>query len=199
VVPLITPNETAAELQANKDKVVPHVATYGKAIIVANGLRRPSTTTFKMQQGQGSLRIYMNGSKLAEAVLGEADSTRECLPAAQVLNDVSYEVVPGVTYPPHFPYANYTKQQGDIVALDQNTILGSKCKAFKIRNEKIFFGCGKSAGNDSNVANAEGYMDDIAVIFGSGRKSYSNVGKGVPARWNLGSGITYDATPFVVQ
>ena len=195
-VPLTAPNETAAQLAAGKDKVVPHVATYGKAIIVANGLRRASATTFKEQKGQGFLRIYMNGSKLAEAPLGDAGSARECLSAAEVLNDVSYEPKAGVTYPPHLPYANYTKAQGDIVALDQNTILGKKCKAFKIRNEKVFFGCGKGTGE---VANAEGYMDDIAIIFGPGRKAYGNVGKGAPIKWNMGPGVDYNATPFTVQ
>lgn len=163
---------------------------YQAALAMAAGLRKPLPTTYKRQKGEGWLRIYLNAKLVAEAPLGTASSVRECLKAAEVLSTEPYKVA-SATFPPYMPYARYDAQAGDTVALSPTQILGTKCKAYRVRNTLAYFGCARS-----NDVTAEGDMDDILVVYGPGRSAYDNVeaGTGKPANWPIG--VTYDKTPL---
>ncbi|HZO12930.1 MAG TPA: hypothetical protein VFB62_06720, partial [Polyangiaceae bacterium] len=162
--------------------------TYQAALAMAAGLRKPLPTTYKRQKGQGSLRIYVNAELAAEAPLGTSTSTRACRKASEVLSTESYQVG-SATYPPYMPYARYDQQLGDMVALGQNQVIGSKCKAYRVRNTTANFGCARS-----EEISATGDMDDILIVYGPGRTDYANVGHGTgePINWPLG--VEYDAT-----
>jgi hypothetical protein len=163
---------------------------YQAALAMAAGIRKPLPTTYKRQKGQGSLRIYVNAELAGEAPLGTSTSTRACLTAEEVLSTESYQVG-DATYPPYMPYARYDVQLGDMVSLGQSQVLGTKCKAYRVRNTRAYFGCARS-----EEVTAEGDMDDIVIVYGLGRTSYANVesGSGAPRNWPLG--VDYDATPL---
>lgn len=162
---------------------------YQAALAMAAGLRKALPTTYKQQKGQGSLRIYLNAELAGEAPLGTSTSTRACLKAEEVLSTESYKVG-NATYPPYMPYARYDQQLGDMVALSQNQVLGTKCKAYRVRNTLAHFGCARS-----DEVTAEGDMDDILIVYGPGRTDYANVSStGEPINWPLG--VEYDATPL---
>lgn len=181
------PHTSNADLQSKKARVQPHITKFGKSVILATGLQRPGPTTFREQRGVGKLTIHVNGKVKAEAALGNSASKRDCLMSAQVLNDVNYPVGNGTTYPPHLPYANYVKGQGDVVTLGPGMELGTKCKAFKIRNTQVYVGC-----------SADGMMDNVALIFGPGRTAFDDVSDdGQPKRWSMG--VDYGMEPFVAR
>jgi hypothetical protein len=73
------------------------------------------------------------------------------------------------------------------------TLPGTICKAYRIRNTQAFFGCAKSEG-----VTAQGDMDDIVLVWGPGRSTYDNVAaSGAPKLWSIGA--SYTAEPFVVR
>jgi len=189
VVSLTVPHSSAAEAEASKAVMGADVQKYQAALVLANGLRKPLPTTYKRQQGKGTMRIFVNGELAAEGDLGAEDSARDCLPASEVLSKNSYDVN-GVTYPAWGPYASYDAAHGDIVSLGGSQTIGTKCKAYRVRNEEAFFGCAKSEG-----VNAQGDMDDITLVWGPGRTDYDNVvkGTGAPAIWPIGPSYTSKA------
>jgi hypothetical protein len=168
----------------------PALQQHQAALAMAAGIRKAQPTTYKQQQGEGYLRIYVNAELAAEAALGTSSSSRGCLKASEVLSTESYKVG-SATYPPYLPYARYEAPSGDMVALSQSQVLGTKCKAYRVRNTQAFFGC---AG--SEAVSAEGDMDDILIVYGPGRTQYENVkrGSGAPQNWPLGQ--SYDAEPL---
>jgi hypothetical protein len=166
---------------------------YGQALVLAAGLRKPLPTTYARQQGEGKLRIFANGKAVGEASLGTASSKRDCLPATEVVSARDYEV-DGDTFPAFVPYARYGgNAQSDVVSMG-GPALGTKCKAFKVRNEQAFFGCAKAQG-----VNAGGDMDDITLVWGPGRESYDNIDQssGAPKTWPIGT--SYNAAPYVAR
>ncbi len=162
---------------------------YGRALILATGLRRALPTTFQRQEGQGTLRIYANGALVAEAPLGSPQSRRDCLARAAVLGGETYDVN-GERYPAFSPYAHY---ESDAVSAGPLGF-GTMCKAYRVRNTKAVFGCAQSEG-----VNAEADMDDITLVWGPGRTRYENVDRrtGAPTIWPIGP--SYDARPLVVR
>ncbi len=189
---MVRPHQTEAELAAVAPEMAADLQKHQLALVLANGIRKPMPTTYKRQVGEGELRIYVNGELAAKAALGSQDSRRECLTAAEVVSTESYDVN-GRSYPPHIPYARYDAQQGDIVAFSPQQVIGTKCKAYRVRNTQVFFGCAQSDG-----VNASGDMDDVLLVWGPGRTEYANVGAdGSPVLWPIGA--EYDAEPLVLR
>ncbi len=56
------------------------------ALVLETGLENPLSTTYKCQRGEGAMTIYMNGEPVVQAPLGNEESARECLAAADVLS-----------------------------------------------------------------------------------------------------------------
>ncbi|MBS1983656.1 MAG: hypothetical protein JST16_05740 [Bdellovibrionales bacterium] len=141
------------------------------ALAVASGLMKAPPTSYRVQQGQGRLRIYVNGRMQASGVLGKADSHRECLKLKTVLNSGNYELGNGTSYPDFNPYSGYLESSNDEVNVPSaGGDLGSLCKGYRIRNTQVFMGCARKAG-----VTAQGDMDDIWVVFGPGREQFFNV------------------------
>ena len=170
--------------------MAPDLQKHQVALVLATGLGKPLATTYKRQEGQGAMRIFVNGEMVVEADLGTAESSRECLPAREVLAGERYEVN-GVAFPPFVPYARYEPGSGDVVAFSPEQVLGTKCKAYRVRNEEVFFGCAGSEG-----VNADADMDDITLVWGPGRTDYEDIDHetGEPVTWPIG--VDYDATPL---
>lgn len=186
---LTVPHESAGDLAAALPGMIADLTEHQVALVLATGLRKPSATSYKRQSGAGTMKIFVNGTPAAESVLGRADSARECLRAADVLSEHRYDVN-GESYPAFGKYARYDVATGDIVAFSPQQVVGTKCKAYRVRNDNVFFGCSKS-----DTANAGGDMDDIVLVWGPGRESYDNVGSdGAPALWPLG--VDYDSQPL---
>lgn len=184
--------KTDEELQAALPSMQADLQKYSAALIWANGLQKPLATTYNRQKGQGTLRIYANGRLAVEAPLGKADSARECLTMAQALPGQAYDTGNDGTYSPYLPYANVTPAaSSDIVALNPQTQLGTRCKAYKVRNVPVVFGCA----HGTAAVNAGGDMDELTLVYGKGREQYDNVGAdGKPKNWSIG--VSYGATPF---
>jgi hypothetical protein len=152
-----------------------NVARFGQPFVIASGLRDAPPTTYKAQEGAGTMTIFVNGKAAASAPLGAPDSKRDCLSRADVLKGSTYN-----------PYGGYSS---DAVASPQGTM----CKAYKIRNIPAFFGCGTTDG-----VTAQGDMDDIALIWGPGRTEYANVGAdGKPTLWPVG--VKYTSKPVAIK
>ncbi len=159
------------------------------AYAVASGLLKPPPTYYSIQKGVGVLKLYVNGKEVQEANLGDGNSSRECLPYNEVVSKVSYAIdnEAGRQFTPYIPYSGY---KSDEASLGQP--LGTFCKGFKIRNPQIFFGCG--GGNDT--VTAQGAFDEIWIVNGPGRVTFSNVGPtGAPTNW----GLSYSSTPYLVK
>jgi hypothetical protein len=189
---LTVPHRTAADLAAALPRMAPDLAEHKAALVIATGLGKPLATTYKRQKGQGTLRIFVNGEPVVEADLGTADSARECLAARDVLLSERFDVN-GVAFPPFGPYARYEPATGDVVAFSPEQVLGTKCKAYRVRNEQAFFGCAQS-----DDVNADADMDDITLVWGPGRTDYEDIDHetGEPVTWPIG--VDYDATPMVL-
>jgi hypothetical protein len=187
----LTPaHDSAADLAAALPGMLPDLQKHEVALVLATGLTKPLATTYKRQRGLGSMRIFVNGEAVVEADLGTAESARECLPAREVLSSEGFDVG-GVEFPPFGPYARYDAGTGDIVAFSPDQVLGTKCKAYRVRNERAFFGCAQS---DEVNANAD--MDDITLVWGPGRTDYEDIDHetGEPVTWPIG--VEYDDTPL---
>lgn len=187
---LTTHAKTDAELGAKAPKMAADIQKHGAALVWASGLRKPLATTFSRQEGKGTLRIFANGKLAAEAALGTDDSRRDCLSMAEVLTDNGYETGNDGKYPAYLPYANVTRSsESDTVEVNGQPI-GTRCKAYKVRNVPVVFGCARGAG-----VNAGGDMDELLLVYGKGRQSYDNIGEGgKPKNWPIG--VNYDATAF---
>ncbi len=190
---LTVPHDSAGDLANALPGMAEDLQEHQVALVLATGLTKPLPTTYKRQVGEGTLTIYVNGNAVAEAPLGTPTSQRECLSAADVLSTQGYDVN-GVEYPPFNPYAGYDAQRGDVVAFSADQVLGTKCKAYKVRNTEVFFGC---AGDE--VSNADADMDDLTLVWGPGRTEYQDVdhNTGAPALWPLG--VDYDAEALVLR
>lgn len=187
----LTPeHRSAADLAAALPGMAADLQKHQVALVLATGLAKPLATTYKRQAGQGAMRIFVNGEMVVEADLGTADSRRECLSAREVLSSERYDVN-GVAFPPFVPYARYEAGSGDVVAFSPDQVLGTKCKAYRVRNEQVFFGCAHSEG-----VNADADMDDITLVWGPGRTEYEDIDHetGEPVTWPIG--VDYDATPL---
>jgi hypothetical protein len=122
------------------------------------------------------MAIYVNGSKVGESPLGSATSSRDCLPFAQVIAGGPYDVN-GTQFPTYNPYSGYS---GDAV---QNLGMpATLCKAYRIRNTEVEFGCAGGTADDS--VTAAGAMDNILLVVGDGRSEYPDVSSnGEPQAW----------------
>lgn len=189
---LTVQHDDAQELGAQLPGMIGDLQKHQVALVLATGLTKPLATTYKRQKGEGSMTIFANGEAVASAALGNADSARDCLSAAQVLSTEGYDVN-GEQFPPFNPYARYDAQTGDIVAFSANEVLGTKCKAHRVRNEEAFFGCAQS-----DRVNAEADMDDIMLVWGPGRTEFENIdhGTGQPKLWPIG--VEYGPERFEV-
>jgi hypothetical protein len=187
---LSVPHESAADLAAALPRMAPDLQKHKVALVLATGLQKPLATTYKRQKGVGSMRIFVNGEPVVEAELGTADSSRECLAARDVLTTERFDVN-GVEFPAFVPYARYDGQSGDVVAFSPDQVLGTKCKAYRVRNEEAFFGCAQS-----EAVNADADMDDITLVWGPGRTDYEDIDHdtGEPVTWPIG--VAYDDTPL---
>jgi hypothetical protein len=140
------------------------------------GMKNNQHSTYLYQKGAGKLRIHVNGKQAAVADFGTVNSRRECLFAKDVVSNTTYFQ----GYPPYIPYNKFDAST-EMVALNQQ-IQGQICKAFKVPNEKVSFGCAL----DSDVT-AGGDMDIVRIIFGTGRSEFGDVyAKGTVAPWTLG-------------
>ncbi|MBL4685056.1 MAG: hypothetical protein JKY37_10735 [Nannocystaceae bacterium] len=182
---LTVAHDDASELAAALPGMLPDLSKHQVALVLATGLEKPLATTYKRQQGEGTMTIFVNGQAVVEAPLGDATSARECLAAADVLSGETYEVN-GQTFPEFIPYARYDRTGGDVVAFSAEQVLGTKCKAYKVRNTTAFFGC---AGSDA--VNIDADFDDITLVWGPGRTEFSNIDHetGAPTTWPIG--VTY--------
>ena len=190
---LAVQHDSPADLAQALPSMIPDLQKHEVALVLATGLTKPSPTSFKRQVGEGTMTIFVNGEPVVDAALGTADSRRECLSAAEVLSDSQQYQVNGEAYPQFIPYARYDAQTGDIVAFSPEQVLGTKCKAYRVRNTEAFFGCAGSEGT-----NADADMDDITLVWGPGRTEYQNVDHdtGAPTLWPLG--VDYDSEPLVL-
>lgn len=187
---LSPPHDSPADLAAALPGMADDLAEHQVALVLATGLSKPLATTYKRQRGAGAMTIFVNGNAVMEAPLGDADSSRECLAAAEVLSSQPYEVN-GDEFPSFNPYAGYDAERGDLVAFSATQVLGTKCKAYQVRNTTAFFGCA-----ESDAVNLDADIDDIALIWGPGRTDFVNVDHttGAPTRWPIG--VEYDAEPL---
>jgi hypothetical protein len=187
---LTPPHRSAADLAAALPRMAADLQEHQVALVLATGLTKPLATTYKRQQGMGTMRIFVNGEPVVEAELGTAESSRECLSARDVLTSERFDVN-GVAFPPFGPYARYEPGTGDIVAFSPEQVLGTKCKAYRVRNEQVFFGCAQS-----QEINADADMDDIMLVWGPGRTEYEDIDHetGEPVTWPIGA--DYDDTPL---
>jgi hypothetical protein len=153
---------------------------YGDAIAVSNGLLKDLRNTMRRQDGQGTMSVVINGKfkDRVEAPLGAADASRDCLKSTDVLqNPNGFDILAG-HFEEHNPYQSYERDldNADVAKKDPinfgTGIAGHICKAFKIRNVPVFFGCAKSGGTN---ANANALMDNVRVIFGEPRQSFREV------------------------
>jgi len=190
---LTVQHDSDADLGAQLPGMIEDLTEHQVALVLATGLTKPLATTYKRQRGEGSMTIFVNGEAVAVAALGDADSARECLSAADVLSPEAYEVN-GVEFDAFNPYAGYDATQGDIVAFSASQVLGTKCKAYRVRNEQAFFGCAQSRG-----VNADADMDDIMLVWGPGRTEFDNIDHttGAPTLWPIG--VEYSAERFRVE
>ncbi len=179
---LTVQHDSASDLAAKLPGMIDDLQTHKLALALATGLRSPLATTYKRQKGQGTMTIFANGEVVAEAALGTAESARQCLPAADVLSAETYQVN-DTTYPEFNPYARYQRKNGDVVALAPGQPIGTRCKAYRVRNTNVFFGCAQSEG-----VNAEADMDDIMLVWGPGRTEFDNINHntGKPSIWPIG-------------
>ena len=189
---LTVQHDDAQELGAQLPGMLGDLQQHQVALVLATGLTKPLATTYKRQKGEGSMTIFANGEAVASAALGDADSARDCLSAADVLSTESYRVN-DEEFPPFNPYARYDKQTGDVVAFSPSEVLGTKCKAYRVRNEEAFFGCAQS-----DDVNAEADMDDIMLVWGPGRTEFENIdhATGQPTLWPIG--VDYGPERFEV-
>ncbi len=189
---LTVPHESDADLAAALPGMIPDLEEHQVALALATGLTKPMPTTYKRQSGEGTMTIYVNGRAVAEASLGTPMSERRCLPAAEVLSRETYDVN-GTEYDAFVPYAGYDPVGGDTVAFSASQVLGTKCKAYRVRNTEVFFGC---AGDEATNADAD--MDDITLVWGPGRTRYSDVdSSGQPSVWPVG--VSYGPERLVVE
>jgi hypothetical protein len=175
-------HDSAEELAAALPGMLPDLQQHQIALVLATGLTKPLATTYKRQVGEGTMSIFVNGELAVQQPLGTPESSRACLAAADVLRSGPYDVN-GRTFPPFIPYARYDSAQGDIVAFSPTDILGTKCKAYRIRNAEVFFGCA-----EADAVNADADMDDITLIWGPGRTDYVDIDHdtGQPVTWPIG-------------
>ncbi len=150
---------------------------YGSGIIFAASMMKAPRTSMVEQRGQGSLKIWINGEVVAESVLGQNNSQRDCLTQAEVVSPQSFSLLDGV-YPAYNPYLNYTSDQVP------NVPNGKLCKGYKVRNSPVHFGCAK----DSRAASL---MDNVRIVFGAPRSSYPEIAPsgGLPKSWSEVLGI----------
>lgn len=186
---LTVPHQSAQELGAALPSMIEDLTEHQVALVLATGLEKPLATTYKRQLGEGSMTIFVNGEAVVDAPLGDVTSSRECLAARDVLGGEGYDVN-GEPFPEFIPYARYDRQTGDVVAFSPEQVLGTKCKAYKVRNTTAFFGCA-----ESDAVNLDADLDDITLVWGSGRTEFADVDhkSGQPVTWPIG--VDYDETP----
>lgn len=162
--------ELPTQLLTTKNATEAEKEKYGDALKLSAGLWKGLRNSMRKQAGKGSLVLWVNGKKF-EAPLGSINSSRECLTSIDVLKDQGFTNFNGdfeENIQGYNPYRNFNEAVGPI-NFGTGT-LGETCKAFKIRNAPVFFGCAKN-----NTTNATAYMDNIRVIFGPARVSYPEV------------------------
>ena len=140
------------------------------------GLKNTQPSSFLYQKGVGKLKIFVNGKEAATADFGSANSARECLFAKDVVSKVDYFA----GYPPYIPYNNYNAATETATLNAQ--ISGQLCKAYKVPNNPVTFGCGLKA-----AVSAEGDMDLVRIVFGEGRTEFGDVSTdGKVKAWDVG-------------
>lgn len=151
-------------------------AALGPAVALASALAKAPPSSFLRQKGQGTMAIYVNGRKVGESPLGGAASTRGCLRHDQVIAGGPYDVN-GTQFPTYNPYSNY--RDDAVQGLGTPSTL---CKAYRIRNTEVDFGC--AGGTTGNSVTAAGAMDNILLVAGDGRTEYPDVSSsGQPQAW----------------
>jgi hypothetical protein len=140
---------------------------------LATGMRFPPPTSYLEQKGIGEFGIVVNGDyeKRLSRKLGEQNARRDCLEIDEVLRGGSYESGLGDgTYDPHIPYSRYSQPTGGTGdSVNAAGVTGQRCKAFRIRNLPVNFGC--SFGTQS----PDSSMDNIVLINGQPRVKFDNI------------------------
>jgi hypothetical protein len=178
--PTTDPNQVD-EIMENKalhDKKggTPVFAASNPLLAFSAGLKNTQPSSFLYQKGMGKLKIFVNGKEAATADFGSANSARECLFAKDVVSKVDYFA----GYPPYIPYNNYNAAT-ETAALNAQ-ISGQLCKAFKVPNNPVTFGCALK-----DAVTAEGDMDVVRIVFGEGRTEFGDVtSDGKLKAWDVG-------------
>lgn len=154
---------------------------YSDGIFFAAGLLRAPRSSMRQQLSQegasGKLTVRINGEKVSEAPLGESNSERDCLGFEDVISGNEIQVLDGI-FPAYNPFTGYF---GDLMTLTNGAVLGKICKAYKVRNSPVYFGCAKST-----QVNAAALMDNVRIIFGAPRSSFPELRPegGLPKKWS---------------
>jgi len=178
-LPTVSLAETFNSLPANDPSKIELAHEYQDGIYIAAGLLRTPRTSMRKQQSKegkaGTLSIRINGEKVSQAPLGENNSERDCLSFSEVVSPNTFSLLDGF-FPAYNPFTGYV---GDSIAL-AGTPTGKTCKAYKIRNTPVHFGCAKSS-----FVNAASLMDNVRIIFGSPRSSFPELSSagGLPKAW----------------
>jgi hypothetical protein len=154
----------------------PAFAASNPLLAFTAGLKNTQPSSFLYQKGMGKLQIHVNGKQVATADFGTDNSARECLFAKDVVSKVNYFA----GYPPYIPYNNYSADT-ETAALNPQ-ISGQLCKAFKVPNIPVTFGCALK-----DAVTAEGDMDIVRIVFGEGRSEFGDVSPdGKVKAWDVG-------------
>ncbi|MEZ4815234.1 MAG: hypothetical protein R3A80_08540 [Bdellovibrionota bacterium] len=168
------------DLPTNDPQRMGMIQKYRDGIFFAAGLMRAPRTSMRKQQSTvmnpGKLSIWVNGEKLSEAPLGEFNAERNCLSKEEVISSQQFELFDGV-FPAYNPFTGYFS---DAITLSNGAAIGKTCKAYKIRNNPVYFGCAKSS-----TTNAASLMDNVRIVFGSPRTSFPEISPagGLPKTW----------------